>query len=309
MEREMRECVRVCFMGLFVILSGISTLWGAETPAQSESTVIPDPPFYLIRPGTPIADGPPPSWSHFIAKAQSKLASGDVDTLPGWGARMAARIRTVILADVGHTPEAPNQFVLRKIGVGLCMPNREGQDIVVSSDRASDLGFELGTLEKVVFESAEAELARGRLIVSTPTFAIYRSPTTMLTDGTHRAVDIFYGFLVKPETGELKVVVWARGTKAGPQQAPKRFVELEPNLVYDCSINVKASRLLGTIPISWSFAMQDLLPGRSVAITDDLQKKLEAVAVGKPDPCILEKALADKLTAWSKVREMSHVSP
>lgn len=298
----MLERIRALFCVMLVIL-----YFGSQTKAEERSapTVAAEPPFFLIRPGTPVADGPPPSWSHFIVKAQSKLASGDLNTLPGWGARMAARIRTVILADVGHTPEEPKRFALRKVGIGLCMPDRDGRDIVVNSERAADLGFELGTLEQVVLESAEAELARGRMIVSTPTFGIYRSPTTMLTEGEHRAVELFYGFLVDPESGGLKVVVWSRESKAESRAAVKRLVELRPNLVYDCPIDVKASRLLGTIPISWSFAMQGLLPGRTRMISAELAERMEAVATGHPDPKLLETALIEHLSTRSTIRGKS----
>lgn len=274
----------------------------SDEPAANQEA---DPPFYLIRPGTPIVDAPPPSWSHFVVKAQSKLASGDIDSLPGWGARMAGRIRTIILADVGHPPDDPNHFVLRKLGIGLCMPDQKGCDIVVSADQADELGFELGTLEKVVLESAEAELGRGRMIVSTPTFGIYRSPTTMLSKGEHQPVDINYGFLVNDQTGELRVVVWASDPKGTGRPLDERLVEIRPNLTYECGIDVKAKRLLGTIPISWSFAMQDLLPGRNRTVPIDLAEKMVAVASRRSDPRILEKALRDYLATRTTIRGSS----
>ena len=66
----------------------------------------------------------PTNWSRRYKANLEKLASGDVDSLPGWGARMASRIRTIILADVGHPPDDPNRFALRKIGIGLPVLHR-----------------------------------------------------------------------------------------------------------------------------------------------------------------------------------------
>jgi hypothetical protein len=296
----MRDSIHVMSSVLLIVVAVVPSAGAGE---HAVPTAAEEPPFFLIRPGTPIADGPPRSWTHLVVKAQSKLASGDLDTLPGWGARMAARIRTVILADVGHAREETDRFRLRRVGIGLCMSDRTGRDIVVNSACAADVGFDLGALEQVVLESAEAELARGRMIVSTPTFGIYRSPTTMLMDGEHRAVELFYGFLVDPKSGALKVVVWSRAARASAKPEVSRLVVLRPNLVYDCPIDVKASRLLGTIPISWSFAMRDVPPGRTRMVSEDLAELLEAVATDHPDPAILEKALIDLLAARSTVRE------
>lgn len=271
---------------------------GAASPARP---VVNAPAFYLIRPGTLVVNGPPQAWSHLVAKAHSKLASGEVDTLPNWAAQTAASIRTVILADVGRASGDEGQFALRKVGVGLCMPNRQGKDIVVSAGKAADLGFDLGTFEKIVVESAEAEIAKGRLIVATPTFGVYRSPTTMLIGEEHRSVELYYGFLVNADTGDLKIVVWAR--EENPKNLPtvSRLVELRPNLVYECPINVKANRLLGTIPVTWSFAMQDLLPGRIRIVSPQLAAMMDEVATGQPNPTILEKGLMECLSNRSNV--------
>jgi len=301
----MSESFHSLLLSFLILLAWGLPLVAEEKGTPNEVAETFDPPFFLIRPGTPIVDAPPPSWSHFVVKAQSKLVSGDVDSVPTWGARMAARIRTVILADVGHPPEDPHKFALRKIGIGLCLADQKGSDIVVSANQAEELGFELGTLEKVVLESAEAELARGRMTVATPTFGIYRSPTTMLNQGEHRASEILYAFLVDPNSGDLRVVVWSREIAANRKNSIKNLVELRPNLVYECGIDVKARRLLGTIPISWSFAMQDILPGRKRTVSPELAEKMEAIASGRPDPRILEKALIEYLSTRTTIRGTS----
>ena len=36
--------------------------------------------------------------------------------------------------------------------------------------------------------------------------------------------------------------------------------------VFDCQIDVRAKRILGTVPYSWSFALRSLPPGRSLRV-------------------------------------------
>ena len=76
----------------------------------------------------------------------------------------------MILADVGRSIDDPARFVLRKVGIGLCVPDPPRGDVVVHSSRLEELGVRLGMVEKIVLRSAEAELAKGRLIASGPTF-------------------------------------------------------------------------------------------------------------------------------------------
>jgi hypothetical protein len=68
--------------------------------------------------------------------------------------------------------------------------------------------------------------------------------------------------------------------------------------LFDCELDVKARRILGTIPISWSFAMRTLPPGVSVRIPAELGD-LIATTARHPidgDPKKLEKLLAKVLS-------------
>src|SRR4051794_24885354 len=103
----MRDWLYAISVAALVSLNAIAPAEAGEKLPESPSPTSDDPPFYLIRPGTPILEGAPASWSHLVVKAQTRLASGDINSVPAWGARMATRIRTVILADVGHLPDDP----------------------------------------------------------------------------------------------------------------------------------------------------------------------------------------------------------
>lgn len=248
-----------------------------------------------IAPGTLVGDQPPRMWSHLVIKCLPRLASGDLETLPRSAFRTAALIRTVILADVGRSAVDPSRFALRRVGIGLCIPDLSRGDVVVDSGRLEELGVKLGLMEKVVLQSAEAELALGRLIASGPAFALYHGPAVLRVEGAHHKVELFYAFLVDERSGALRVLVWSEEARKGGPAAPARLVELRPNLVFDCPLNVKAERLLGTVPVSWSFAMENLPPGQPRPMAPDLRRYLGGNAQQR-DPERMEQALRRALT-------------
>jgi hypothetical protein len=236
------------------------------------------PRLVLLQPGTRIKDKPPEGWNHLVIKSIPRLASGDRDSLPAVATKTATLFRTVVLADVRPVDLNEKEFVLARIGVGMCLPDDDGQrhDVVVSSDRLDALGIHLSTVERTVLDLAEAELAEGRIIVRTPTFALYRTPANLVVAGKHRQVDLYYAFCVERATGRLRVAVWTMWPGQGIQAPPPALVELAANTVFDCAIDVRAKRILGAIPISWSFAMRSLPPGFSVRVPPRLGELITA---------------------------------
>jgi hypothetical protein len=256
----MRDWLRLSAVFLVLVeLTGIRQAKGSEPPKVQSGG---GPELVRIRPGTIIGDRPPASWSHLVIKSLPRLASGDLNTLPRSAFRTATLIRTVILADIGPAPGQPETFVLRRIGIGLCVPNPDGKDVVVRSGRLEDSGVSLGIVDTIVLEKAEAELARGRLVASTPTFALYRGPALMKAKQGHRKVVLSYALLVGADDGTLRTFAWADGAKRDDGTGSTEVVELKPNLVFDCPLDVQAERLLGAVPVSWSFAMKSLPPGQ-----------------------------------------------
>jgi hypothetical protein len=248
-----------------------------------------------IAPGTVVGDQPPRAWSHLVIKCLPRLASGDLETLPRSAFRTAALIRTVIVADVGRSADDPARFGLRRVGVGLCVPVPTRGDVVVESGRLEESGVKLGMMEKLVLQSAEAQLALGRLIASGPTFALYRGASVLQVGQLHQKVDLSYAFLVDERSGALRVMVWPEKAGKGGSPAPAKLVELMPGLVFECRLNVKAERLLGTVPVSWSFAMESLPPGQPRPMTPDLRRCLVGDAQWR-DPERIEQALRRALT-------------
>src|SRR4051794_18687402 len=230
------------------ILAGEDAARGADLDHHRPTVV-------HIPPGIVVGKTPPEGWSHLVIKSLPRLGSGDLGTLPSTAARTATLFRTVILADVGCLPDHSGSHVLRRIGIGLCVPDRRGRDVVVEPGRDAEVGVDLGLMDKIVLRAAEVQLRRGKIAAATPTFALFRAPSVMAVRGEHHDVEVCYGFLVDPERGELTTLVWVHDLTETDASAVKRVVELPPNLVDDCPLDVKAKRLLGALPVSWSFAM------------------------------------------------------
>jgi hypothetical protein len=219
------------------------------------------------------------------------LESGDLDTLPNSAFQTASMIHSVLLADVRRDNDEGGSYRLKRIGIGLCMPDRKGRDMVVSTEQSGRLDVAIGTLASIVLEAAEAELAQSRLVTASSTFALYRAPTRMLVGETHRVVDLVYALSVDENTGKLETYIWKTDPKQPNGFSPSRVVQLRPNYFFACPIHVQARRLLGSIPVSWSFALQSLPSGESRTIEASMGDLLRNASVDS-DPNQLEHALS-----------------
>jgi hypothetical protein len=203
-----------------------------------------------------------------------KLVSGDLNTLPETASTTATLFRTTLLADVRpvNDDRGVPHYRLKRVGIRLCTPVK-GVDTVVSSDSLERLGLDLGMVAGYVLERAEQEVAKGRLIARTPTFAVLSSPVDLRVVEGHRHVLLRYALLVEPETGALRTTVCAVSAEPDRRRPVPRVALLPPGLIYDSEVDVLASRLLGTVPFNWSFAVRSLPPGRSMALPPDLQAR------------------------------------
>jgi hypothetical protein len=248
-----------------------------------------------LPPGMLIGDKPPEEWSHLVLKSLPRLASGDKDSLPSDAAKTAAYFRTVILANVKPVDVDEKEFELTKIGIGICVPQKGViDDLVVTAGHLEALGLHLSTVRKIVLDTHEREMAEGRIIARTPTFALFRSPATVVAAGNeHRRVNLNYAFCVERNTGKLQVGVWTSAIEAKMSRPPQTMARLGVNPIFDCKIDVQSQKLFGvTVPLSWSFAMSEL-PGRPVPVPKTLGELIVAMAKSPNDgdPEELEQAL------------------
>jgi hypothetical protein len=151
----------------------------------------------------------------------------------------------------------------------------------VSADRLEALGLHLSWVEKKVLDALESEAAEGKIIARTPTFALLRSPATVVVAGNeHRKVNLNYAFCVEKGTGKLDVALWTSALEAANTRAPNKMIWLDSTKsIFDCTMDVRSKKVLGvTVPLTWSFAMSRLPAGRLVRVPPELGESIAAAA-------------------------------
>ena len=118
-------------------------------------------------------------------------------------------------------------FELTQIGIGICVPKGEDKDIVVAAARLEALGLHLSLVEKKVLDTIEAEMAEGRIIARTPTFALFRSPAD---DGRRpqRAPQsqLELRILRRKDDRKTQVGLWTSALESKAVPAPRNMVRL-----------------------------------------------------------------------------------
>lgn len=213
-------------LGLSVECNGSAPMAGI----MSASVIgMSQPRLVYLKPGLRIAKKPPEGWSHLVFKSIPRLATGDKGSLPAGSSKTATLFRSVLLANVKPVDINERDFELTQVGIGICIPDPqdEDQDIVVSADTLDALGLRhLTTVQRMVLDAAEEEMANGRIIARTATFALFRSPVTLLDSGPvakHSKADIYYAFCVNRTTGRLDVAVWTLKPESAPSRPPPRW--------------------------------------------------------------------------------------
>jgi hypothetical protein len=306
-DPSVRHALAIGASLLLVVLIHTELLAGSDTPIETnalESRAASElPPLFSIAPGTRIDDTPPPGWSHLVLKSIPQLASGDLDSLPESAKTTATMFRSVILADVRRTRGTDSPYGLRRVGIGICLPDR-GHDLVVNSETLQALGIRLSTIPKIVLGRTESEMAQARLVARTPTFAVLRSPVMLLVGGEHHRVLINYALLIDPRSGLLNTLAWWIEADPSARKPSQDLVLLQTApLVFSCNMDVVAHRLLGEIPVSWSFAMAAMPPGRSLT----MPARLRAWSVKDPttvaESAIMERDLRGALNPLQPVQD------
>ena len=260
------------------------------------------PKLVYLPPGMKIEKKAPKDWSHLVFKSMPRLVSGDRGTLPAGSSKTATMFHSVLLANVKPTDMNEKDFELAQVGLGICVPNpqNDAEDIVVSAQHLEALGLtHLTMVQRMVLDAAEAEMAEGRIIARTATFALFRSPVTMVdAAGKHLKVNLYYAFCVERTTGKLNVAVWAMRLHPESQQPPATIVKLAADLTFWCELDVHAKRILGTVPYSWSFAMKTLPPGKKMRVPPALGKQIVETSrhPAESDPDELERLLMETLS-------------
>jgi len=131
-----------------------------------------------------------------------------------------------------------------------------------------------------VLDTCEVEMAEGRIIASTPAFALFRSPVTIAVAGNeHRKVNLNYAFCVERNTGKLHVGLWTSALESRALKPPSSMVRLGSNPIFDCRMDVQPTKVVGLkVPFTWSFAMSCLPEGRTVRVPERLGELIVTTA-------------------------------
>ncbi len=239
--------------------------------------------FLFLAPGTDIDEIERGGWTHKVIHAVPRLESGAIASLPESGRRSATLIRTLILADVAKTNRG---YELRRVGVGNSIV-AGAHEKVVTANGPIDLRETLSPVERIVANVADAELRRGRVVVSTTTFALYRTPARLVVDGRQHEVDLYYALFVNAQTGELSTMNWS--TARERVKAPESATRLPPNASFDCALDVEIATRVGPLALAWSFAMTRLPSGQPIKLSPDVREAL--TQSGSIEPTDFERRL------------------
>jgi hypothetical protein len=251
-----------------------------------------------LEPGSRMGiEGPAPGWTHLVLKSIPTLKTGDLDTVSEQAYETARRIRLVILADVCQDSagsDAP--FRLERVGVGLCAPGVEpGTDLVVSASSIERTRGPWTAKQRLILTAMSLETARAHLAVATPTFALLRTPVTFLISGAHRKIDVCYALVVEPRRGQLRTLVWVDASGADAPSSVQPVARLFTTPVFDSQLDVKASKILGQIPVAWSFAIRELPPGADVPLPPELSSLLDVESIDETRAAEIERAFSTLL--------------
>jgi hypothetical protein len=292
MLRNVPRHLRSVCMFWTLAIANLSVSVAASPPDLDDAQRLPR--LVMIAPGTEIAAEPPRGWTHCVIRSVPRLVSGALDTLPDSAKTTATLFRTVILANV---VSGKNGFELAKVGVGSAMPF-ERREVVVSSKGPATALSKLTTIESLVLNEVETEMKKGRLIARTPTFAVLKTPGTVLASGRHLDVDLCYAVCVNPASGALRTFCWA--VPENSSKPPREIIAMPPKARFDCAVDVAVSRSIGPLSLSWTFAMIKLPPGQALPVSASLGREISGLAAGQTDPRELERTVTSQVEHISR---------
>ncbi|RUL87438.1 hypothetical protein [Tautonia sociabilis] len=278
-RRSTRWSALACLAGLVVCGEG-----GGAVPREETG---PLPELVRLEPGAEVSQGPPRGWSHRVMRSVPRLSTGDLADLPESAGATATRFRTVIAAEVVADPRSGAR--LARVGLGNAVPVGE-LELVVTPEGPKAVLRRLGVVDRVVLLAAQAKLDQGVLLARSPTFALSRNPTVLVVDGEHRETALCYAILVDPDTGALTTLCWPI---PGPGEPLESVTLLAPGLSFDAPIDVRATRRVGPVVVSWSFALGSPPPGRRIDLPGPIARVLARPDANAPEA--VERALRSLL--------------
>ena len=278
-RRKLGACLAIGAVALCWIARGAFDRPARTASAKQAEAIAGDPAASRIlpervplTPGTLLDKTPPKGWSHVIVRSFPRLSSGALDSFPVSAEKaqeIASMFHTAVLAEVVADSRMPAGVRLVRVGVGISMTTGE-KDMVVSTDALDTLGQKLGPIPRMVLSGCEREIARGRIVARSPSFAIYETPGTIKTRTGHQKIWLRYALAAMAD-GSLESLAFGVPVDQNARRPIETLNLMPAGLIRDCKIDVVAKRLLSRVPVSWSFAMLRLPEGKELPMPDCLR--------------------------------------
>ena len=209
-------------------------------------------------------------WNRVLLLATPKFNSGDIDKLSDSIRKAATGLTLTIMATIEPSQDK-DEFELRELGIGYSV-SIAGQQTVITSATQSQLGANLGFIQRRVLTSNELGLADFQYVVQTTTLAIIDAPAVMHRDAEHREYVMRHLVWIDSKTGTSAMLVWALSENANgklvPADEPLRVVAAGTK--EKRCIHVDGSEFTLGFPSDRAFALENLPPGVDVVWTEEL---------------------------------------
>ena len=238
---------------------------GGSEPSTTQSTLSES--LSLIPPGTLVVDEQAASWNRVILLATPRIASGDINKLSASVRSSVSKLTLSILASVTSEVDDTGTPAYRIEELGLAYSALvQGKLKTVTSESAPRLGAELDFYSRQMLSENEKQIAAVKLVVRTPTLAIFDAPTILLRNEQHQDFTTRHLVWIDGATGKLALAVWLLSVDqtGRPQVADDTLRIVAPGTREDRKIHIDGRSFFLGIPSSRAFALEDLPPGRDV---------------------------------------------
>lgn len=254
---------------------------GQDSKEKPDSVLEPVP-IRLIEPGTRVVESTDESvWNRQVLVASPRINSGDVSAVSGTIRDAATKCSLTIMAGVKVLSDPANRegqrYELLQIGVGYSADGPAGR-IIVSSDKASELGVTLGFIGRQILRTNEQQLHSVSVIAKNSQVAVFDAPSVMFRNGKHRRYLTRHLVYVDRQSGEGATMCWLlvpppvddNGAEDDKSMAiintPIRITKWGTYETRDIHVDEDEFNFLG-VPGELAFALEDLPPGLEIAWT------------------------------------------
>jgi hypothetical protein len=235
-----------------------------------------------VEPGTVVGQSTTTGWNRAVMLSKPRIASGDVDSLPGFIQTSVPKFMLTVLAKVdqalpgvngkGAANNGPPKYRLAEVGIGYSILVGK-QWIVVRSDNYDFTGVSLSLLERQLLSQNYRHLEDIRTVGRASTVMIFDAVANLLQSNQHREFHMRHLVWIDGQTGKLATIVWlvnadeTRGLSVFGEQAPRW---IDNDAIEDRAIHIDKTQFTLGIPSPLAFAMEKMPPGREIPWTADL---------------------------------------